>query len=46
MKTAKEILEFILALILLVPTALIVLLAYGGMLLIRELMIFMGEWQE
>lgn len=46
MKTAKEIIEFIVALILLVPTALIVLLAYGGMLLIRELMIFMGEWQE
>lgn len=46
MKTAKEILEFIIALILLVPTALIVLLAYGGMLLIRELLIFIGEWQE
>lgn len=46
MKTAKEIMEFIAALILLVPTALIVLLAYGGMLLIRELLIFIGEWQE
>ena len=46
MKTTKEILEFIIALILLVPTAFVVLLAYSGMLLIRELMIFMGEWQE
>lgn len=46
MKTIKEILEFIIALILLVPTAFVVLLAYGGMLLIRELMIFIGEWQE
>ena len=46
MKTVKEIIEFIVALILLVPTAFIVLLAYSGMLLIRELMIFMGEWQE
>lgn len=46
MKTAKEIMGFIVALILLVPTALIVLMAYGGMLLIRELMIFMGYWEE
>lgn len=46
MKTTKEILEFIIALILLVPTALIVLLAYGGMLLIREVLIFMGRWEE
>lgn len=46
MKTIKEILEFIIALILLVPTAFIVLLAYGGMLLIRELLIIMGEWKE
>lgn len=46
MKTVKEILEFIIALILLVPTALIVLLAYCGMLLIRELLIIMGEWKE
>lgn len=46
MKTAKEILEFIIALILLVPTAFVVLLAYGGMLLIRELLIIIGEWQE
>ena len=46
MKTTKEILEFIIALILLVPTAFVVLLAYSGMLLIRELMIFIGEWQE
>lgn len=46
MKTAKEILEFIIALILLVPTAFVVLLAYSGMFLIRELLIFMGEWQE
>lgn len=42
----KEILEFIIALILLVPTAFIVILAYSGMFLIRELMIIMGEWQE
>ena len=46
MKTAKEILEFIIAMILLVPTAFVVLLAYSGMFLIRELLIFMGEWQE
>ncbi len=46
MKTAKEILEFIIALILLVPTAFVVLLAYGGMLMIRELLIIIGEWQE
>lgn len=46
MKTIKEILECIIALILLVPTAFVVLLAYSGMFLIRELMIFMGEWQE
>lgn len=46
MKTIKEIMESIIALILLVPTAFVVLLAYSGMFLIRELMIFMGEWQE
>lgn len=46
MKTIKEIMKFIIALILLVPTAFIVLLAYSGMFLIRELMIIMGEWQE
>lgn len=46
MKTIKEIMEFIIAMILLVPTAFVVLLAYSGMFLIRELLIFMGEWQE
>lgn len=46
MNAVKEILRFVLALILLVPTALIVLLAYGGMLLIREVLIFMGRWEE
>lgn len=46
MKTIKEILEFIITLILLVPTSLIVLLAYSGMLLIREMLIIMGEWKE
>lgn len=46
MKTIKEIMEFIIAMILLVPTAFVVLLAYSGMFLIRELLIFMGEWQK
>lgn len=46
MNTVKEILRFILALILFIPFSIVVLIAYSGMLLIRELMIFMGEWQE
>lgn len=46
MKTVKEILRFILALILFIPFASIVLLAYSGMFLIKEILIFLGEWEE
>lgn len=46
MKAIKEFLRFILALILFIPFATIVLLAYSGMFLIKEILIFMGEWEE
>lgn len=46
MKTVKEILKFILALILFIPFSIVVLIAYSGMLLIREVLVFLGEWEE
>lgn len=42
----KDIIKFIFALVLFVPFSIVVMIAYGGMLLIKEVLVFMGEWKE
>ncbi len=42
----KEVLRFILALILFIPVGIVALMAYGGMLIMREILIFLGEWHD
>lgn len=42
----KEIFKFILAVILFIPFSIAVLITYSCMLLIKEILIFLGEWEE
>lgn len=42
----KDIFKFIFALVLFIPFSILVLIAYGGMMLIKEVLVFMGEWEE
>jgi hypothetical protein len=46
MKWLVETLRFILALFLIIPVGAVVLMGYGGMLIMREILIFLGEWPD
>lgn len=46
MSKIRDAFRFLLALILFVPFGIVVLIGYGGMLVMREMLEFLGGWED